>query len=72
MMAEADSDDNGFIDLDEFMELNTRDWSISVEELGEEMLLARCRWMITEFDWNDNGWICFNEFKVMMMGSSTN
>ncbi|KAK1290890.1 putative calcium-binding protein CML25 [Acorus calamus] len=70
MMVEADSDDNGFIDLGEFMELTTRDRSISAEELGEEMLLARCQRMITEFDRNSNGRICFNEFKVMMMGSS--
>ncbi|KAK1323282.1 putative calcium-binding protein CML25 [Acorus calamus] len=37
MMAEADSDDNGFIDLGEFMELNTRDVddAVALENLRE-------------------------------------
>ncbi|KAK1313727.1 putative calcium-binding protein CML25 [Acorus calamus] len=58
MMAEADSDDNGFIDLGEFMELNTRDVddAVALEDLREAFGV---------FDMNGDGSISTEELHMV-------
>ncbi|GAA0152841.1 calmodulin-related [Lithospermum erythrorhizon] len=96
MIKEFDLDGDGHLDLQEFIELNTKDINsedmlgslreafsvfdidknglISVDELhkvlrsiGEDCTLDDCKNMINGYDANGDGFICFEEFKVMMM-----
>lgn len=99
MIREVDADGDGYINLDEFIELNTKDidpnevlenlkdafsvfdldgnGSITAEELhnvmaslGEECSLVECKKMIDGVDNDGDGMINFEEFKVMMLGST--